>query len=145
LQNNMKAIQGHPGAVFMVEFSGDERAEVADRIERLQRRLAGAPGLLAAVPAIDPALRDPLWDLRRAGMPILYGMPGDAKPVTFVEDVAVAPAHLPAFVARFREILQRHGTDGAFYGHASVGCLHVRPVLNLKQSDDIVRMRRITT
>lgn len=144
LQDTMKTIQGHPGAVFMVEFSGDERAEVADRVERLQRRLAGAPGLLAAVPAIDPALRDPLWDLRRAAMPVLYGMPGDPKPVTFVEDVAVAPAHLPEFIARFRDILNRNGTDGSFYGHASVGCLHIRPVLNLKKTEDVVRMRKIT-
>ena len=62
-------------------------------------------------------------------LPLLYGMPGDRKPVTFVEDCAVDPARLPEFAARFREMLQRHGTDGAFYGHASVGCLHIRPVL----------------
>jgi FAD/FMN-containing dehydrogenase/Fe-S oxidoreductase len=144
LRDTMKAIPGHPGAVFMVEFSGDERAEVADRIERLQRRLAGVDGLLTIVPALDPALRDPLWDLRRAAMPILYAMPGDAKPVTFVEDVAVAPARLPEFIARFREILARHNTDGSFYGHASVGCLHIRPVLNLKKTEEVIRMRRIT-
>ena len=96
------------------------------------------------MPALDPALRDPLWNLRRAAMPLLYGMPGDRKPVTFVEDTAVAPAQLPEFVARFRDMLQSHGTDGAFYGHASVGCLHIRPVLNLKDPDDVARMRRIT-
>jgi Fe-S oxidoreductase len=127
----------------MVEFSGEE-AEVADRVERLRRRLHGADGLIAAVPALDPALRDPLWDLRRAAMPLLYGMPGDRKPITFVEDTAVAPARLPEFVARFREVLHRHGTDGAFYGHASVGCLHIRPVLNLKDAGEVARMRRIT-
>jgi FAD/FMN-containing dehydrogenase/Fe-S oxidoreductase len=144
LQDTMKAIRGHPGAVFMVEFSGDERAEVADRIERLRRKLDGVNGLIAAVPALDPALRDPLWDLRRAAMPVLYGMPGDPKPVTFVEDAAVAPEHLPEFIRRFRDILHRHGTDGAFYGHASVGCLHIRPVLNLKKTEDVTRMRLIT-
>src|SRR6185437_16737105 len=99
-------------------------AEVADRVERLRRRLEEAPGLLTAVPALDPALRDPLWNLRRAAMPLLYGLPGDGKPVTFVEDAAVAPARLPEFAARFRELLHHHGADGAFYGHASVGCLH---------------------
>src|SRR5919205_1321918 len=71
-------------------------------------------------------------------------MPGARKPVTFVEDAAVAAARLPEFVARFREFLRRHGTDGAFYGHASVGCLHIRPVLNLKDPADVARMRRIT-
>jgi FAD/FMN-containing dehydrogenase/Fe-S oxidoreductase len=144
LRDTMKAIQGRPQAVLMVEFSSDDPAEAADRVERLRRRLAGVQGLTAAVPAIDPSLREPLWNLRRAAMPLLYGMTGDRKPVTFVEDTAVAPRHLPEFADRFRALLQRHGTDGAFYGHASVGCLHIRPVLNLKDSGDVARMRRIT-
>src|SRR5262249_10181949 len=72
-----------------------------------------------------------------------YSMPGDAKPVTFVEDTAVPPERLPEYVARFRALLRRHGTDGSFYGHASVGCLHIRPVLNLKSPADVARMRRI--
>jgi FAD/FMN-containing dehydrogenase/Fe-S oxidoreductase len=144
LRDAMRAIRGRPQAVLMVEFSGADTGEVADRVARLRRRLSGCPGLLEAVPALDPALRDPLWDLRRAAMPLLHGMPGDRKPVTFVEDTAVPPARLPEFVARFRRLLQRHGTDGSFYGHASVGCLHIRPVLNLKDPEDVARMRRIT-
>jgi FAD/FMN-containing dehydrogenase/Fe-S oxidoreductase len=143
LRDTMKAIQGQPQAVLMVEFSSDDPAEVADRVERLRQRLQGVNGLTAAVPAVDPSLRDPLWNLRRAAMPLLYSMTGDRKPVTFIEDPAVEPRHLPAFIARFREILQSHGTDGAFYGHASVGCLHIRPVLNLKQAGDVASMRRI--
>jgi FAD/FMN-containing dehydrogenase/Fe-S oxidoreductase len=144
LRDTMQAIRGRPQAVFMVEFSSDDPAEVADRVAKLQVRLREVPGLTEAVPAIDAAQREPLWDLRRASMPLLYGMRGDRKPVTFVEDTAVAPARLPEFVARFRGLLQRHGTDGAFYGHASVGCLHIRPLLNLKDPDDVARMRRIT-
>src|SRR5262249_58084815 len=104
----------------------------------------GVSGLIAAARAIDGAVRDPLWTLRRAAMPLLYGMVGDPKPVTFVEDAAVSPERLPEFVARFREILAKYGTDGSFYGHASVGCLHVRPVLNLKDQGDVIKMRRIT-
>lgn len=144
LHNTMKVVRGRPGALLMVEFSGDDAGEVADRVEKLRVRLDGFPGLTAAVAATEPALRDPLWDLRRASMPLLYGMPGDRKPVTFIEDAAVAPAHLPEFVARLREILHRHGTDGSFYGHASVGCLHIRPVLDLKKADDVATMRQIT-
>jgi len=143
MKHHMAAIHGRPAALFMVEFSGDDAAEVADRIERLQRRLGEVNGVTALVPALDPSVRDPIWNLRRAAMPLLYGMPGDRKPVTFVEDTAVAPARLPEFVARFRDILQSHGTDGAFYGHASVGCLHIRPVLNLKSAEDVALMRRI--
>jgi FAD/FMN-containing dehydrogenase/Fe-S oxidoreductase len=143
LRDAMKAITGNPQALLMVEFSGDEEAEVADRVERLRRRLQGVAGLTAMVPALEAAVRDPLWNLRRAAMPLLYGMRGDRKPVTFVEDCAVTPARLPEFVARFRDLLRSHDTDGAFYGHASVGCLHIRPVLNLKDPDDVARMRRI--
>jgi FAD/FMN-containing dehydrogenase/Fe-S oxidoreductase len=143
LRETMKAIQGDPQAVFMVEFSGDEPAEVADRVERLRKRLQGADGLITAVPALDPGVRDSLWNLRRAAMPLLYGMRGDRKPVTFIEDPAVSPEHLPEFIARFRDLLRRHGTDGAFYGHASVGCLHIRPLMNLKDPADVASMRRI--
>jgi len=146
LRDVMKSLTGSslPQALLMVEFSGSEEAEVAQRVERLRRRLQGVNGLTAITLAMDPALRDPLWNLRRAAMPLLYGIPGDRKPLTFVEDTAVPPQRLPEFVARFRSLLQRHGTDGAFYGHASVGCLHIRPLLNLKDPEDVARMRRIT-
>ena len=70
-------------------------------------------------------------------------MVGDAKPVTFCEDCAVAPERLPEFAARFRDIFHRHGTDGAFYGHASVGCLHIRPVLNIHEEAGVATMRQI--
>jgi FAD/FMN-containing dehydrogenase/Fe-S oxidoreductase len=140
----MQSIHGRPAALLMVEFSGDDDADVSARVHELQRRLAGVAGLTAAVPAIEPGVRDPLWNLRRAAMPLLYGMRGDRKPVTFVEDCAVAPPRLPEFAGRFREILKSHGTDGAFYGHASVGCLHIRPLLNLHDPIDVAKMRRIT-
>jgi FAD/FMN-containing dehydrogenase/Fe-S oxidoreductase len=143
MRDTMAPIQGRPAALFMVEFHGADAAEVSYRVHDLQRRLLGQPGVSAAVAVLDPAARDPLWNLRSAAMPLLYGLPGDGKPVTFVEDCAVAPERLPEFAARFRDVLRRNGTDGAFYGHASVGCLHIRPVLNLKDPADVARMRRI--
>jgi FAD/FMN-containing dehydrogenase/Fe-S oxidoreductase len=143
LQDTVQLIQGHPAALLMVEFSSDDAAEVADRVQKLARKVRGISGLTAAVPALEREVREPLWDLRRAAMPLLYGMPGDRKPITFVEDTAVDPGHLPEFVARFKALLHSHGTDGAFYGHVSVGCLHIRPMLNLKDPDDVGRMRRI--
>jgi FAD/FMN-containing dehydrogenase/Fe-S oxidoreductase len=144
LREAMAPLQGRPAALLMVEISGEDGGEVADRVERLQRRLQGCDGLIAAVPALEPAVRDPLWNLRSGAMPLLYGIRGDRKPITFVEDTAVPPARLPEFASRFRDILRHHGTDGAFYGHASVGCLHIRPLLNLKEGADVARMRRIT-
>jgi FAD/FMN-containing dehydrogenase/Fe-S oxidoreductase len=144
LKDHMAAVVGRPAALLMVEASGDDPAEVADRLDKLRERLRRLPGVTDVVLALAAEVRDPLWDLRRAGMPLLYGLPGDRKPITFVEDTAVTPARLPEFVARFRALLKEHDTAGAFYGHASVGCLHIRPVLNLKDAGDIARMRRIT-
>lgn len=143
LRDATKPIDRRAKAIFMVEFSGDDDREVQDKVEKLHRRLQGVNGLVTVVPAVDPAIRDPLWNLRRAAMPLLYSMTGDAKPITFIEDPAVPPEKLPEFVARFREILHRHGTDGSFYGHASVGCLHIRPVMNLKDRTHVATMRRI--
>lgn len=143
LKDTMAAVRGRPEALLMVEFSSDDPADVSFRAHELQRRLGSAVGLLAAIPALEAGLRDPLWALRSSAVPLLWGMPGDRKPITFVEDCAVAPERLPEFAARFREVLQRHGTDGAFYGHASVGCLHIRPVLNPHDPNDVVTMRRI--
>lgn len=143
LRDTMALISGRPAAVLMVEFSSDHQAQVRDRVERLGKRLGEVAGLTAVVAALEPEKRDPLWNLRAASMPLLYGMKGDRKPVTFVEDCAVAPARMPEFVARFRDCLLRHGTDGAFYGHASVGCLHIRPLLNLKDRHEVALMRRI--
>ena len=143
LSKTMAAIEGRPAALLMVEFSADTETEVSDRIEKLARRLKHAPGMTAAVVATEPALRDPLWSLRSSAVPLLYGMPGDRKPITFVEDCAVAPERLPEFAERFRGIIRAHGTEGAFYGHASVGCLHIRPVLNLHDPADVVKMRAI--
>jgi Fe-S oxidoreductase/FAD/FMN-containing dehydrogenase len=144
LKNTMAAVQGEPEALLMVEFAGDDEGEIASRVERLRHRLREVPGLTAAVPALDPALRDPLWNMRSAAAPLVYGIPGDRKPIAFVEDCAVDPARMPEFATRFRELIRRHGTEGAFYGHASVGCLHIRPMLNLKDPADVTRMRRIT-
>lgn len=143
LKDTMAAIRGRPEALLMVEFSSDDPSDVSFRVHELERRLKGVAGLTAVVPALDPATRDPLWDLRRAALPLLFGMVGGRKPVTFVEDAAVSPERLPEFAARFRDILRKHGTDGTFYGHASVGCLHIRPVLNLHDPADVVSMRRI--
>jgi FAD/FMN-containing dehydrogenase/Fe-S oxidoreductase len=143
LRDTMAAVQGRPEALLMVEFSSDDPADVSYRVHELARRIRSVPGLTAVVPALEPSTREPLWNLRTAALPLLFGMVGDRKPVTFVEDCAVTPERLPEFARQFREILHRHGTDGAFYGHASVGCLHIRPVLNLHDPTDVRKMRSI--
>jgi FAD/FMN-containing dehydrogenase/Fe-S oxidoreductase len=143
LRDTAAALTGTPEALLMVEFSGDDFGYVTDRIMKLQTKLQGMPGLIATLPAIEATARQPLWNLRNAAVPLLLGVPGDRKPVTFIEDTAVSPEVLPRYVSRFRDILKKHGTDGTFYGHASVGCLHIRPVLNIKEPAGLVTMRRI--
>ena len=143
LRETMRIIQGRPAALFMIEFSGESAAEIRDKVERLSQKLRAEPGVEGLVPALEKNVREPLWNMRRASMPLLYGVPGDHKPITFVEDTAVSPSRLPEFVERFRATLQKHGTDGAFYGHASVGCLHIRPLIDLKDKSEQLKMRRI--
>ncbi len=145
LQRRMELIEGTPAALFMVEVAGDDPVELGSKLDKLERQLRGKPGVTALVRTLDEAQREPLWRLRESGLPLLMGLPGDRKPVTFVEDTAVSPKKLPGFVKAFQQIMTEHGTHGAIYGHASVGCLHIRPVLDLHQQSDLQTMRKIST
>ncbi|MCL6640652.1 MAG: FAD-binding oxidoreductase, partial [Candidatus Rokubacteria bacterium] len=131
-RRRMGFIQGDPAAILIVEYAGESEAEVRAKIEALEARRARERFGYAAHLAFDPAEQQSIWKLRKAGLGLLLGMKGDGKPIAFVEDTAVEPRHLPKFIPRFREIFARHGVDGAYYGHCSVGCLHIRPVINLK-------------
>ncbi|HEY2146982.1 MAG TPA: FAD-binding and (Fe-S)-binding domain-containing protein, partial [Pirellulales bacterium] len=135
---------GRPESLMIVEFSGESDDEVARQADELCERLRGQPGLEHVLRALEPRMCDHIWACRKATMPLLYGIPGARKPIAFVEDTAVEPARLPEFVARFREILRRAGTDGAFYGHASVGCLHIRPLLDSANRSDLAAIERIS-
>ncbi|HKD36466.1 MAG TPA: FAD-linked oxidase C-terminal domain-containing protein, partial [Pirellulales bacterium] len=137
-------VVGRPESLMIVEFSGESDDEVARQADDLCERLRGQPGLEHALKAIEPRMCDHIWACRKATMPLLYGIPGARKPIAFVEDTAVDPARLPEFVARFREILKRAGTDGAFYGHASVGCLHIRPLLDSANRGDLAAIETIS-
>ena len=101
----------------------------------------GFPG--AVVEATEPAAQARIWEVRKAGLNIVMSMKGAGKPVSFIEDCAVPLEHLADYTARLTELFARHGTSGTWYAHASVGCLHVRPILNLKQEKDVKAMRAI--
>ena len=137
-------VVGDPASLVLVEFSADSAEEVARRAAQLRERLQGCPGLTHTLVALDKRQYEHIWACRKASLPLLLGQPGARKPVAFVEDAAVDPRRLPEFVARFQELLARHGVDGAFYGHASVGCLHIRPMLDLKTAPDIRRLEQIS-
>lgn len=142
-RNYLDFVVGRPETLLLVEFSGSTADEVADKIASSARQLEGHPGLSHMLTALDPEMCNHIWACRKAALPLLMGIPGARKPIAFVEDTAVAPERLPEFVARFRDILSSAGTHGAFYGHASVGCLHIRPLIDTKSPDDLIRMRRI--
>ncbi len=136
----MSFIEGDPGALLAVEFYGESEAELTSKMNALKEDMAHRRLGYACVNMLDKAAQANVWNLRRAGLGLLMSIHGDAKPLPFVEDTAVDPENLGEFVRRFDEIVRNHGTEAAYYGHASVGCLHVRPLVSLKDSQGIGTM-----
>jgi len=136
-------VRGAPDALLLVEFSGGDAAEQERGLARLEE-LMGHLGLPhAVVRAVEPAFQREIWTVRRQGLNIVTSMKGPVKPVAFIEDCAVPLEHLGEYTTRLAQVFRKHGTRGVWYGHASVGCLHVRPALNLKDVGDVRRMRAI--
>ena len=127
-------VQGEPGALLIVEFYGQSPEDVAAKLDGLAADLHRRGLGYATVQTTDPDQQRRIWRMRQAGLGLLMSVRGDAKPVAFVEDTAVAPEHLPRFIERFDALVRAHGTEAAYYGHASVGCLHIRPMVNVKDS-----------
>jgi len=137
-----KYVKGEPEAILLVEFAGADRDAQARGVARLAELMGDLGFPDGVVPIFDASGQKSLWDVRKAGLNIMMSMKGDGKPVSFIEDCAVPLEHLAEYTAGLTEIFRKHGTQGTFYAHASVGCLHVRPVLNMK-GDGAVRMRAI--
>ena len=136
-------VQGDPGAILIVEYAGESEGEVKSKIEALEARRARQGFGYAAHLAYDLAEQQSIWKLRKAGLGLLLGMKGDKKPIAFVEDTCVEPKHLKEFVPRFADIFAKHDTTGAYYGHCSVGCLHIRPVIDLKTPRGLEQVKAI--
>ncbi len=136
-------VQGDPAALLLTEFAGDDPADNLRRLKDLVELMGdlGFPG--AVVEATDPAFQQAVWEIRAQGLNIMMSMKGDGKPVSFLEDCAVRLEDLADYTDRLTRIFERHGTYGTWYAHASVGCLHVRPVLNVKQEVEVRKMRAI--
>jgi FAD/FMN-containing dehydrogenase/Fe-S oxidoreductase len=145
------AVRGDPDAVLIVEFAEEDQAENLARLKQLgelmadlgfgwdqpQRKWGGV------VEIVEPALQTGIAEFRAAGLNVMMSMKQDGKPVSFVEDCAVPLPHLADYTERLSRIFEKHGTRGTMYAHASEGCLHVRPVLNLKLEKDVKAMRAI--
>lgn len=144
-------VKGAPHAVLLVEFAEDDQTENLKRLHQLTE-LMGDLGYGfdrdgrhwgGVVEIEDPALQAAITNLRQSGLNIMMSMKSAGKPVSFVEDCAVPLEHLADYTDRLTQIFEKHGTRGTWYAHASVGCLHVRPVLNLKLDQDVKAMRAI--
>ena len=145
------AVRGNPDAVLIVEFAEEDQTENIWRLKQLgelmadlgfgwnnpQRKWGGV------VEIIEPGLQNAIAEFRAAGLNVMMSMKQEGKPVSFVEDCAVPLPHLADYTERLNAIFAKHGTSGTMYAHASEGCLHVRPVLNLKLEKDVKAMRAI--
>ena len=138
-----KIVRGEPDAILLVEFAGEDKAPQLSKLARLAE-LMGDMGLPGSVVEIEDAgLQKDVWEVRKAGLNTMMSMRGDGKPVSFIEDCAVPLEHLADYTDRLTQVFAKHGTRGTWYAHASVGCLHVRPVLDMRSEDGARKMRAI--
>ena len=133
----------NPGAILAIEFYGESEDELNAKMDGLKRDLERRRLGYACLNLLDRAAQASVWNVRKNGLGLLMSMRGDAKPLPFVEDTAVDPETMGEFVRRFDEIVRNHDTEAAYYGHASVGCLHIRPVVSLKDQEGVNRMYSI--
>ena len=139
----MDFVEDDPRAILIVEVTGESEKDVSSRLDELDHRMERSGLGYATRRLVKPEDQARAWAVRKAGLGLMMNVKGDAKPLPFVEDTAVAPEALPEYVRRFEEIVRDHGTTAGYYGHASVGCLHIRPMINLKLQDDVDRMLSI--
>ncbi|HEX3703238.1 MAG TPA: FAD-linked oxidase C-terminal domain-containing protein [Vicinamibacterales bacterium] len=132
-----------PGALLCVELYADRADDLPPRLEALERALADANIRCHCRRALTADAQSRIWSLREAALGLSMAMKGDAKLLSFVEDTAVAPEKLRDYIERFLQIVRAHGTVAGVYAHASVGCLHVRPVVNLKTAEGVQRFEAI--
>ncbi len=144
-------VRGKPDAILLVEFGEEDQDENIRRVKQLEQ-LMGDLGYSwngegkhwgGVAEVLDPALQAAITEVRTSGLNIMMSMKEQGKPISFVEDCAVPLEHLADYTQRLTEVFEKNGTRGTWYAHASVGCLHVRPVLNLRQEKDVKAMRKI--
>jgi FAD/FMN-containing dehydrogenase/Fe-S oxidoreductase len=125
---------GEPQAILLVEFSGGTKSDLLPKLAQLDDLMGtlGLPG--SVVHMVDAAPQKNLWEVRKAGLNIMMSLKGDGKPVSFIEDCAVPLEHLADYTDALTEVFARHGTRGTWYAHASVGTLHVRPILDMRRN-----------
>ncbi|MDX1532455.1 MAG: FAD-linked oxidase C-terminal domain-containing protein, partial [Rhodothermales bacterium] len=129
-----------PAALLIVEYDGESEAQLAAQLEALDRTLG--PGGVVTRCLVDAEIRD-VWAIRKVGLGLAMSARLPVQAQAFIEDAAVPVEHLPDYITRLEGVLAEHGTEAVVYAHASAGCLHVRPFLDLKRAEDVGRMERI--
>ena len=142
LRKNRFFIEGDPAAILMVEFFAETPERLAELTGDFIRELQAAR-LGYAWPVVTGEATYPVWDVRKAGLGLIRNLPGDTQPVNLIEDCAVDPADLPAYIAELQALLDRHGLNASYYAHAGAGELHVEPMLNLKTADGQRKFREV--
>jgi Fe-S oxidoreductase/FAD/FMN-containing dehydrogenase len=140
-----RILQTDAGALLCVEFYADRADDLPPRLDALERDLAGSGFRCVWRRAVTAEDQARIWQFRESSLGLSMAMKGDAKALSFVEDTAVAPEKLRDYIERFLQIVHGHGTTAGVYAHASVGCLHVRPVVNMKTEDGVRRFESIAT
>ncbi len=141
-RRNRFFIQGDPGAILIIEFARDSKEELQSTADGLIRALQDS-GLGYHFPVVSGSDIPRVWALRKAGLGVLSNIPGDAKPVSVIEDTAVSPASLPAYISEFKQILAHYGLEAVYHAHIATGELHLRPVLNLKDPAQVEVFRSL--
>ncbi len=143
-KENRSFVEGDPGAILIVEKRSKSLAETKNKIERIIEDFQSA-GLGYAYPVLVGEQASKVWELRRSGLGILSNMPGDSKPIALIEDTAVTPEDLPAYIAELNEGLALLGLSCVHYAHAGAGELHLRPILNLKEAGGVRLMKKVAS
>ena len=137
-------IQGDPEAILWVEFSGESEEEVHGNWSAMKACMNDQAGYYTCYDADDAKAKQTVWDVRKHSLGILLGMKGDAKPLPFIEDACIPVEHLSEYVGRVLDFCRQHDRPVALYAHASAGVIHIRPILNLKQQEDVDLLRKIS-
>jgi FAD/FMN-containing dehydrogenase/Fe-S oxidoreductase len=138
-------VEGEPAALLCVELYAETADELPPRLDALERDLVAQRFGYRYHRALDAAAQSAIWSVREAALGLSMAMKGDAKSLSFVEDTAVAPEKLRDYIEQFLEMVRRHGTTAGVYAHASVGCLHVRPVVDLKTEAGVSQFEAIAS
>ncbi len=136
-------VEGNPGAILCIEFYDDTKENLPQTLAALEQDLIQSGAGYRYYKALEPADQARVWTLREAALGLSMTMKEDAKSLSFVEDTAVAPEKLRDYIERFLAIIRRHETSAGIYAHASVGCLHVRPVINMKTAEGLLKFEAI--